>query len=362
MVQTMSISIAFVIATLSCLSIADAGVPRMCAQNVIAFRKCEILKRFGGGKIDCVFGEGEKDCYEKIANGFADLSTFDGGSIYHAGKEHKLKVIMSERLRSLAASGKKYFGVAVVKATSSLTFNSLKGARSCHTGVQKSSGWIIPVGTLLDEQMMTCRGGDQYSAVARFFSGSCAPGANDPKYNPRLHCVKKLCSQCAGAGNAKCSRSRIEPYYGYQGAFQCLKDGKGDVAFIKQSILTSLSSEEQAKYKLLCRDNTVKDPKDFASCNLAAAPAHAVLTRSDATEEEISQYQALLKVAVRKYGKRSGGPVNIFDGSIFSRSAVGLDVVPQSARAYDSYLDKGYVAAVAQLEACSTGSVSSQTC
>ena len=88
-------------------------------------------------------------------------------------------------------------------------------------------------------------------------------GASDSKYNPKFHCSRNLCSQCKGRGRAKCSRSRIEPYYGYQGAFQCLKDGAGDVAFIKESILTSLSDEEQAKYKLLCKDNTRKGERVF---------------------------------------------------------------------------------------------------
>ena len=34
----------------------------------------------------CVLGSGEEDCYTKIASGEADLSAFDGGSIFDAGK------------------------------------------------------------------------------------------------------------------------------------------------------------------------------------------------------------------------------------------------------------------------------------
>lgn len=36
--------------------------------------------------MECVLGLGEQDCYEKINNGEADLSAFDGGSIYDAGE------------------------------------------------------------------------------------------------------------------------------------------------------------------------------------------------------------------------------------------------------------------------------------
>ena len=53
----------------------------------------------------------------------------------------------------------------------------VKGAKSCHTGVQKSSGWIIPVGALLNSGVMPRVSNDQYASVAAFFSASCAPGS-----------------------------------------------------------------------------------------------------------------------------------------------------------------------------------------
>ena len=88
------------------------------------------------------------------------------------------------------------------------------------------------------------------------------------KYNKNLYGAEKLCRLCSGEGANKCSRSSKEPYYGYLGAFQCLKDDVGDVAFIKQSILTALSPKEQAKYKLLCPDNTVAGALLFELCDL----------------------------------------------------------------------------------------------
>ena len=42
------------------------------------------------------------------------------------GKKYNLTVILSERLKSLATSGTKYFAVAVVKKSSSLKFSSLR--------------------------------------------------------------------------------------------------------------------------------------------------------------------------------------------------------------------------------------------
>ena len=81
-------------------------------------------------------------------------------------------------------------------------------------------------------------------------------GANDKKYNSKKAGATKLCSLCSGSGSDKCSRSSKESYYGYDGAFKCLKDGPGDVAFIKAAILNALSPADKAKYKLLCMNNT----------------------------------------------------------------------------------------------------------
>lgn len=80
-------------------------------------------------------------------------------------------------------------------------------------------------------------------------------GANDRKYNTDMKNASKLCQLCSGAGSNKCSRSAKEPYYSYSGAFKCLKDGTGDVAFIKAS--TVLADKDKDNYRLLCPDGSV---------------------------------------------------------------------------------------------------------
>ncbi|KAJ4945761.1 hypothetical protein JOQ06_023439 [Pogonophryne albipinna] len=100
--------------------------------------------------------------------------------------------------------------------------------------------------------------------VSNFFSASCAPARGS-----------KLCQLCRG----DCSWSHNEPYYGYAGGFQCLKDGAGDVAFVKH--LTVPDSEKQ-DYELLCKDDTRAPIDDYRTCHRARAPAHAVVSRKDA--------------------------------------------------------------------------------
>ena len=72
-----------------------------------------------------------------------------------------------------------YFAVAVAKKNSSLTFKTLKGKKSCHTGAGKTSGWNVPVGLLLSTNIMQpdekC---NAYTAAGKFFSESCVPSKN----------------------------------------------------------------------------------------------------------------------------------------------------------------------------------------
>ena len=68
-----------------------------------------------------------------------------------------------------------YYGLAVVQKDSTIKLTELKGKKSCHTGVDKTVGWKIPVGYLLYTKEMNFTK-DQYTSAADFFGESCAPG------------------------------------------------------------------------------------------------------------------------------------------------------------------------------------------
>ena len=80
-----------------------------------------------------------------------------------------------------------YFAVAVARKNSSLTFKTLKGKKSCHTGAGKTSGWNVPVGLLLSKNIMTNESCNAYTAAGAFFSESCVPSKNiTPTYSLRV--------------------------------------------------------------------------------------------------------------------------------------------------------------------------------
>nr|UZF13197.1 saxiphilin [Rhinella marina] len=163
---------------------------------------------------------------------------------------------------------KSHYAVAVVKKSSTLQFNHLKGKRSCHSAVGKTAGWIAPLYALYKKHFLLWDGSEEKSfeqAASEFFSASCAPGAKE----------ENLCKQCAGQED-NCKSSPGEPYYGDEGALRCLREDKGDVAFVEH---TALSGKDSDNFELLCPDNTRSPVSEHKDCNFGKVPRHAVVTR-----------------------------------------------------------------------------------
>jgi len=81
-------------------------------------------------------------------------------------------------------------------------------------------------------------------------------GADASKYS-------NLCTLCAGTGAEKCSDdSSKNKYVGYHGAFKCMGDGKGDVAFVKhtttQEVVDTGGYGALEDYEYICKDGTRK--------------------------------------------------------------------------------------------------------
>ncbi|MGH0146885.1 UNVERIFIED_CONTAM: hypothetical protein FKN15_045582 [Acipenser sinensis] len=300
---------------------------RWCNKSPQEQRKCEALKT-ATGHFTCLEKKDTMQCIEAIKAGMADAITLDGGDIYEASlANHDLHPVIAEDYGE-TISDTCYYAVAVVKKGSGFSFSELKGKKSCHTGLGKSAGWNIPIGALVSEGILKWDGPETEqieSAVSRFFSASCVPGAAKDLY-------PKLCELCAN-----CARSHVEPYYDYEGAFKCLKDGKGDVAFVKHLTVLDANPNE---YELLCKDGSRKELSNYLSCSLARVPGHAVVTRSDKDlAHKIWQYLEDAKNTFPNLFKSSDyGGKNL----MFKDSTKKLVLAPDNMNAY-LYLGAEYM-------------------
>lgn len=73
--------------------------------------------------------------------------------------------------------GTSYYAVAVVKRSSNLTINTLKGMKSCHTGINRTVGWNVPVGYLVESGRLSVMGCDVLQGEG-FWRADASPAAS----------------------------------------------------------------------------------------------------------------------------------------------------------------------------------------
>ncbi|CAI9736200.1 melanotransferrin-like [Octopus vulgaris] len=269
---------------------------RWCTVSDEEMKKCSDLKlafaaKRATNKLKCVKGTDARDCIRKVTDKKADFVVLDGGIIVDAKNDDKCKItpgISETHITEKNAQEASYYAVAVVKKDSKLKFPHLKGAKSCHTGYGKTSGWKVPVGLLIEKNEI--KNDNIAKNVGAYFSKSCVPGALDAKNNPNHGNPASLCALCPNDGK-ECSASKKNKYYGYTGAFRCLAEDTGEVAFVKHTtVLESTDGkgkEEWEKdlksedYELLCSDGSRESVQNWLTCHLAKVPAHAMVFNDD---------------------------------------------------------------------------------
>ncbi|KTG35563.1 hypothetical protein cypCar_00019640 [Cyprinus carpio] len=309
------------------------GKIEWCTISHAEQQKCDNLQI---PSMECRRASSVEECIKKIMRKEADALAVDGGEVYIAGKCGLVPVMVEQSNQQSCNDGgeaSSYFVVAVVRKGSGVTWNTLKGRKSCHTGLNRNAGWKVPDSAIC--------GKTPDCTLYNFFSKGCAPGA-DPQSN--------MCELCKGSGKvvgdeSKCKASSGEIYYGYDGAFRCLAEKTGEVAFIKHTIVgdyTDGKGPDWAKdlksedFELICPespDTTVKHT-EFGKCNLAKVPAHAVITREDARKDVVN----ILKQAQLNSDKlfKSEGERNL----LFSDTTKCLQETTQTLK---EFLTKNYI-------------------
>lgn len=293
----------------------DYGPPfksiRFCVTSDEALQKCDGLSKSAFSRdirprFGCIQEKTVLDCLKAIRDNAADVITLDGRLIEKA-RDFNLVPILAEQYDSAGGS---HYAVAVVKKGSKYnSFNDLKGAKSCHTGIGRSAGFNVPLAVLINKNLINKNSCPYSEALTDFFSESCLPGAKNPSDKISQSKVDKLCSLCVGNidnqdSSTKCNFDSTEAYSGYTGAFRCLVQGGGDVAFVKHVTVpgnTSNSSPfnklsnnyfnlfsdgknneswainlKSENYELLCPNGGRASVDHYSSCHLAQIPPHAV--------------------------------------------------------------------------------------
>ncbi|XP_014484986.1 PREDICTED: melanotransferrin isoform X1 [Dinoponera quadriceps] len=311
----------------------------------------------------CYRGFSQINCMQSIHSGIADVAVLDASDVYTAGQRFELIPIISE-VYNLGSPD--YYVVAVAKEEDDNTdLTYLKNKNTCHTGINTAAGWVYPLAYLISNQWIRGYGCDSVRAAAEYFSKSCVPGALSTEYNIDVP-YDNMCDLCHGASYRYCRRDASEDYFGYTGAFRCLVEGGGDVAFVKHTTVMENTDGKRKEFwarntftkdfELLCPDGTRRPTTSYAKCNLGKVAANAIVTRGGYygyNETQINAYINLFIYAQQFYGSKELDEFSFsmyysvppYSDLIFQDATQQLVVVPMEKREYSRYLGPDFMRA-----------------
>jgi ABC-type phosphate/phosphonate transport system substrate-binding protein len=196
-----------------------------------------------GRKTTLVWVADTSAVFSAMQAGQADAAFVDGAAGWFAWKRFGFEAVAADQ----NSDGRThYVAAAWVRADSPYqSMADLKGQRSCHTGLLKSAGMFMPLGWLIGNGLVQVQGDPNDLAsirptVASYFDDPVIPET--------------------GA-----------PYSGYDGALQCLSEGVGEVAFVKDTTPASYCSSSPRTW---CIPDGYRQLQAFGE-----VPSHPVMVR-----------------------------------------------------------------------------------
>ncbi|KAI4460422.1 transferrin [Holotrichia oblita] len=239
------------------------------------------------------------------------------------------------------------------------------GKYTCHSGINTAAGWIYPMAYLISNGWVRPYGCNSVRAAAEYFTKSCIPGALSTEYNTGMP-YDNMCDLCRGSSFQYCRRDASEVFYGHTGAFRCLVEGGGHVAFVKHTTAIENTGGKRREwwardalvddFELLCPDGgTRAEINDYLTCNLGKVKANAIVTRGgyDYNETQINAFINLFMYAQTFYGSNIADEFrfSLFYSTpphtdlIFQDAATQLKVIEPKYREYSAYLGRDFMRA-----------------
>jgi len=187
---------------------------------------------------------------EALRFGHADIAILDGGAAWMAWQQHGFDAILADQ----KSDGSTYYIASawVLNDSDIHSLDDLQGRDSCHTGWLKSAGMLMPMGYMIGHGMIEVSGDNEdidslRTTIENYFGNASIPSSGDP-------------------------------YYGYSGAFRCMTEGAGDVAFAKTT-----SFEDHCDGNNWCLDRSEYRMLQPA---FGKVPSHPIMVNSERTGEE----------------------------------------------------------------------------
>ncbi|XP_014488934.1 PREDICTED: transferrin [Dinoponera quadriceps] len=292
----------------------NSGAPerdaRWCVWDASALEKCRSLARAAFSRdarprFDCILEKDQDACLKAVRDNGADITVIEGGSVKLAIKDYNAKPIVAETYGDGSTRHGERAPVAVIKNGSPINgFGDLRGKKACRSGYGHDfSGTIAPVHILRKKGLIS-----EPDEIEDFFSASCAPGA------PR---DSKSCELCVGnikSGNdevikaTKCKATDAEYYNSGLGALRCLKDDKGDVAFLSFTALMQLDNEKygagkREDYLLLCPDGGHAPINEWERCNLGLEAPRVIVSSAGKSANALEELKHGILAASTLYSE-----------------------------------------------------------
>ncbi|OQV18354.1 Melanotransferrin [Hypsibius exemplaris] len=318
----------------------------------------------------CTLGRNHWDCMKLIADDLADVMVADAADSYLAEKLYGLTPFMAEIYDQPEPF---LYAVAVARRKDPVTsLLDLRGRRTCHGSIYSAVGWSVPISFLVTQnRVREAKDCDDLTyQVSQIFQKACAPGALvTAHYRSVLH-PENLCDLCMGDIESYCAREPGEPYYGSTGAFKCLAEGGGHVAFVTH--LTPWENTDgrnmrmwaralvSQDFELLCVDGTRAPLSDFEKCNLGKVPANVIMSRKATSEETVDAWAVLFDYAQEAFGSPSSRDFRMFQSEshlnqdlMFRDMTTRLVRIAVENRSAEQYLGDEFVRVVLRAQ-CSS--------